>query len=338
MYKAYDQATIDVIKEKLPLSDYAAQFIELKKKKNKLFGLCPFHYEDTGSFMIDPQSQRYYCFGCHTYGDIITFIMKMDNLPYGEAVEKAIELIGEDFSDITRSETLSILKLLARPNREEKKGHTILDKTIYNSYAEYIDKSWVSEGIAPELFPRYEIRLDKGNNRIVYPVYDTQGNFINIKGRTRYSDFKERKIPKYINYYAVGTIDYLQGLHLNKESILGKREIIIFEGVKSSMKAEGFGFDNVVSAETSTLTAEQIKLLISLHVNVVIAFDKDKKFADYYNKNMANLRRFAEVYYINDKCNLLGKPSEKNSPVDKGKDVWMELYKNKKGVSRNRSV
>ena len=338
MYKEYDQSIIDVIKEKLPLSDYARQFIELKKKKDKLFGLCPFHNEDTGSFMIDPQSQRYYCFGCHTYGDVITFIMKMDNLSYGRAVERAIELIGEDFSDITRSETLSILKLMAKPDLGGNKRHAVLDKALYNSYPEYIDKSWVSESIAPELFPRYEIRLDKSNNRIIYPVYDTQGNFINIKGRTRYPDFKERKIPKYINYYAVGTMDYLQGLHLNRDAILGKREVIIFEGIKSSMKAEGFGFDNVVSAETSTLTAEQVKLLISLHVNVVIAFDKDKKLADYYNKNVANLRRFAEVYYINDKFNLLGKPSEKNSPVDKGKDVWLELYKNKKGVSRNRSV
>lgn len=338
MYKEYDQSVIDTIKEKLPLSVYAEQFIELKRRKDKLFGLCPFHYEDTGSFMIDPQSQRYYCFGCHTYGDIITFIMKMDNLPYGKAVERAIELIGEDFSDITRSETLSILKLLARPQVMEKTGHEILDKAIFESYKEYVDKSWVKEGIAPDLFPRYEIRLDKRCNRIIYPVYDTQGNFINIKGRTRCPDFKEREIPKYINYFKVGTMDYLQGLHLNKDAILSKREIIIFEGIKSCMKAEGFGFDNVVSAETSTLTAEQIKLLISLHVNVVIAFDKDKKLSDFYNKNLANLRRFAEVYYINDKLDLLGEASEKNSPVDKGEDVWVELYKNKRGVSRNRSI
>lgn len=338
MFKRYNQSTIDAIKEKLPLTVYAKQFIELKKKNEKLFGLCPFHYEDTSSFMIDPKSQRYYCFGCHTYGDIITFIMKMDDLSYGDAVERAIELVGEDFSDTTHSETLSILRTLAKPSVTEKTDHAILDKAVFETYEEYIDKSWVKEGIPYELFPRYEIRIDRQGNRTIYPVYDTRGNFINIKGRTRYRNFKERGIPKYINYYKVGTMDYLQGLHLNKEAILGKREIIIFEGVKSCMKAEGFGFDNVVSAETSTLTAEQIKLLISLHVNVVIAFDKDKKLPDFYNKNLANLRRFAEVYYINDKLDLLGAESEKNSPVDKGKDAWVELYKNRMGVRRDGRV
>ena len=338
MEKYYDESVIDRIKERLPLSEYAANYIKLTKKKDKLFGLCPFHYEDTPSFMIDPTEQRFYCFGCHAHGDILAFIMMMENVSFARAVEIASDLVGEDLSDILHSETLSILKKYAKPNLKGYSGHAVLDKAIYDSYKEYVDKSWVKEGVPRDLFHRYEIRLDKRNNRIIYPVYDVRGNFINIKGRTRDPDFKEKGIPKYINYYKVGTMDYLQGLHLNKDAILGKREVIIFEGVKSCMKAEGFGFNNVVSAETSSLTEEQIKLLISLHVNVVIAFDKDKKLSDYYNRNMSYLRRFAGVYYINDTHNLLGAVSEKNSPVDKGEEVWVELYKNRREVNRNRNV
>lgn len=338
MKKYYDEAFIDRVKEKLPLSEYAASYIELKNKKDKLFGLCPFHYEDTPSFMIDPIKQRFYCFGCHAHGNIFSFIMKMNNVSFVQAVEIASELVGEDLSDTTHSETLSILKKLVKPNIEKGSGHAILDKAIFESYKEYIDGSWVAEGVPKDLFSRYEIRLDKKSNRIIYPVYDTLGNFINIKGRTRDPNFKKNGIPKYMNYYKVGTMDYLQGLHLNKDAILGRREIIIFEGIKSCMKAEGFGFNNVVSAETSSLTEEQIRLLISLRVNVVVAFDKDKSLSDYYNKNMAFLRKFAEVYYIDDTRDLLGAVSEKNSPVDMGEKVWNELYTNKKEVSRNRSV
>lgn len=336
MKKNYSEELIDRIKDSLPLSEYASKYIELTKKKDKLFGLCPFHYEDTPSFMINPESQDFYCFGCHAHGDIFTFIMMMEKVSFARAVEIAGELTGEDFGNLSHSETLSILKKLAKSNGIRVVKHEVLDKSIYESYKEYVDESWVAEGIHRDLFPRYEIRFDKRNNRIIYPVYDSQGNFINIKGRTRDPNFKAKGIPKYINYYKVGTMDYLQGLHLNRDSIIGKREIIIFEGIKSCMKAEGFGFNNVVSAETSSLTEEQIKLLLSLHVNVVIAFDKDKTLSDFYNRNMAFLNRLTGLYYINDKHNLLGSVNEKNSPVDKGEKVWIELYKNKREVSKDR--
>ena len=182
------------------------------------------------------------------------------------------------------------------------------------------------------MFERYEIKLDNKKNRIIYPVYSNDSQLINIKGRTLYDDYKTLKIPKYINYFKVGCMDYLQGLHLTREAIRQKNEVIIFEGIKSCMKAEGYGYHNVVSAETCRLTKEQIKLLISLKCNVVIAFDKDKSLSDFYDKGVKMLSRFTNVSYINDVGNLLGEPDEKNAPVDKGKEVWEQLYNNAKAV------
>ena len=144
-------------------------------------------------------------------------------------------------------------------------------------------------------------------------------------------DWKELKLPKYINYYKVGTMDYLQGLCFKKEIIKRKDEVIIFEGIKSCMKAEGWGFDNVISAETSALNSFQIKLLIGLHCDVVIAFDKDKDIEDVM-KGIDWLPKFTNVYVINDRRNLLGDKSEKNSPVDKGEAIWKELYDNRERV------
>ncbi len=332
--RRYDSDTLRTIKERLPLSQYIRNYMDVIQKKDKLFSICPFHHENTPSFMVDPVEQRYYCFGCHCSGDIFAFIMKMDNISFYEAVEKAASLTGQDIHCSSDSSTLSFLKRFDKKASANIITHEPLSKSVYDSYDNWIEESWVNEGVPSDMFGRYEIKIDRKNNRVIYPVYDTNGNFINIKGRTRYSNFKERGVPKYINYYKVGGLDYLQGLHLTRNEIIKKKEIIVFEGVKSCMKAEGYGFHNVVSAETSSLTLNQIELLLSLQVAVVIAFDKDKTLNDFCNKNLRRLRQFAPLYYIDDVDGLLGDASEKNSPVDLGMETWIKLYESRKEVKK----
>lgn len=330
MQKVFDKNTLDNLRDKLPIEEYISNYIELSPRHGKMFGICPFHKEDTPSFMVDIARQRFHCFGCKAGGDIFTFIMRIDNLSFREAVERAATLTGISVEERQISETLNILKKIKTDDEVPRTEHRILDKSIYDAYENYIDDGWLEEGVPVDMFEKYEIKLDRKSNRIIYPVYDSDGNFINIKGRTRYDCYKALKIPKYMNYYKVGCMDYLQGLHLSKKEITSKNEVIIFEGLKSCMKAEGFGYHNVVSAETSGLTREQIELILSLHCDVVIAFDKDKRLSDYLTKEIKMLARFVNLYYIDDRKNLLGKREEKNSPVDKGKEIWEDLYNKRK--------
>jgi len=332
MRKSYDQGALNRIKESISLEDYISQYVDLKPRQGNLFGLCPFHNEDTPSFAVNPKEGYYHCFGCNCGGNIFTFMMKKEGLSFAEAVEKASRLAGVEIDTFEKSETLDVMRQINKKISYSDGEHKVIDRQIYNAYADYIDESWVNEGIKPEMFGRYEIKLDNKKNRIIYPVYSNDNQLINIKGRTLYEDYKTLKIPKYINYFKVGCMDYLQGLHLTREAIRQKNEVIIFEGIKSCMKAEGYGYHNVVSAETCRLTKEQIKLLISLKCNVVIAFDKDKSLSDFYDKGVKMLSRFTNVYYINDVGNLLGTPDEKNAPVDKGREVWEQLYNNMKAV------
>lgn len=332
MRKSYDQEALNRIKESISLEDYISQYVDLKPRQGNLFGLCPFHNEDTPSFAVNPKEEYYHCFGCNCGGDIFTFMMKKEGLSFAEAVEKASRLAGVEIDTFEKSETLDVMRQINKKVSYSDGEHKVIDRRIYNAYADYIDESWVNEGIQPEMFGRYEIKLDNKKNRIIYPVYSNDNQLINIKGRTLYEDYKTLKIPKYINYFKVGCMDYLQGLHLTREAIQQKSEVIVFEGIKSCMKAEGYGYHNVVSAETCRLTKEQIKLLISLKCNVVIAFDKDKSLSDFYDKGVKMLSRFTNVYYINDVGNLLGTPDEKNAPVDKGREVWEQLYNNMKAV------
>ena len=108
-----------------------------------------------------------------------------------------------------------------------------------------------------------------------------------------------------------------------KDWIKAENEIIIFEGIKSCMKAWDYGFFNTVAAETSMLNEEQVKILIKMHVrDIVIAFDSDVPRSK-IESCTKKLRRFANVYMVT--CQ-----GEKVSPVDMGVDEWLTVYGNKK--------
>ena len=72
---AFPAAFIDELIVRNPIEDVVSQYVELKRKGGRLFGLCPFHGEKTASFSVSPDAQLYYCFGCHKGGGVINFIM-----------------------------------------------------------------------------------------------------------------------------------------------------------------------------------------------------------------------------------------------------------------------
>lgn len=164
------------------------------------------------------------------------------------------------------------------------------------------------------------------SNRIVYPVYSNDDQLISIKGRTRFKNFKDLKIAKYMNYFAIGKLDYFQGMQQARSAIKESGEIIIFEGIKSVMKVDQWKFHNAVSAETSKLNEYQIELLIKMQIrDVVIAFDQDVKI-DKIRKCTELLKRFTNVWVVYDKWSLL---KEKDSPCDQGEKIFRTLYERK---------
>ena len=111
------------------------------------------------------------------------------------------------------------------------------------------------------------------------------------------------------------------GIAENKEDILSKKEIIIFEGAKSVMIAHSWGVRNCGALLTSHLSQFQMKILAKLGVRVVFALDKEVVIRD--DPNIAKLKRYVTTEYIWDRDNLL---DEKDSPVDRGVDTFMKLY------------
>lgn len=331
MPELYDNETLRYISENVNLVQYASRTMDLIKKGDDYFAHCPKHIDKTASLSFSPDKNLYHCFSCGRSGNIINFIMDFEDATFEKSVEKAIKLSEIDISKICHSKTVAFLRNFQESLRhKELIRHNILDLNELKKYKKEPIIEWEEEGIKQNVMDLFGVRVDAYGNRIVYPVYDIDGNLINIKGRTRYSNYKALKIPKYINYYPVGTMDYLQGLNITFPYIKEKNEIIIFESIKSVMLAYGWNFKNCASAEKHTLTDEQVKLLTKLKINIVFAYDSD---VDYKGKDVAKsinkLKRLTNVYVIKDKQLLLGGKKARNSPVDCGIEIWKKLYSEK---------
>lgn len=332
--KEYSEELIEEIKDNIDIVDFIGEYVELTKKGKEYFGKCPYHDERTGSFSVTPSKNMYYCFGCKKGGDVISFCQDHLDMTYDRAITYLCGVAG---LSAEKTEISSTVKYLKKATRKKKKQHVpvthqILDKKILDDFEYRRITKWIDEGIPQEVMDKYGVCYDKNANRIVYPVYDNNGNLINIKGRTLFDNYKEFNppIPKYMNYYPVGDLDYLQGFCFKKDIISQYKEIIIFESLKSVMKLDSFGQPNSVSSETSEITMFQAKTIIQLHCSVVLAFDNDVSLETILKKETVQLlRRFTNVYVVIDKKGLLGKKSDKNSPVDKGKEIWDELYRTK---------
>lgn len=323
------------INDNVNLLDYAGQTMELKQRGKDFFTNCPLHTDKTPSLSFNPSSNYYHCFSCGASGGIIKFLMDFESLNFADAVEKAAKLANVNLSQMCQSQTIAFLRAIRKSKtvNPTKYKHKILSIQELDKYKKEPIREWLDEGIQSEVMNIFGVRADGWNNRIIYPVYDIKNNLINIKARTRYKNYKAMKIPKYINYYPVGVMDYFQGLNITLPYIKEKNEVIIFESIKSVMKAYGWGYKNCVSAEKHTLTKEQLGLLVELKVNVVFAYDSDISYRQGdVRQDIDKLKRITNVFIIEDNAQLLGGIEAKNAPVDLGLKIWKELYENRRKV------
>lgn len=312
---------------KVNLLDYISNFHEIKKIAGNNYIQCPIHKGDNDpSMIINTNTNKYYCFGCNARGSILDYMTKIEKLSWNQALSKLSKLSGMENVELKQCESLSFYKEVKKAyeiNNYKSVVHKIMPKSYLKQFNNILPEEWVEEGISEDVIKKYEIMIDEKSNRIIYPIYDNNFNFIGVKGRTRFKNYKDLKIQKYMNYQKIGTVDYFMGMIQNKTNIINDKKAIIFEGIKSVMKLDDYGDYHGIAAETSCLNDEQIKILISLNISdITIAFDKGidvKKI----NECTKKLRKFTNVYVIVDRNNLL---DDKDAPVDKGKNIWEKLF------------
>lgn len=331
--ESYDADVLKEMKSKVNLLDYASQSMEFKHRGNGLYATnCPLHIDKTPSLMIYSDQNAFHCFSCGASGDIYTWLQTFEKLSFAEAVKKVAEITGTDMSNSKPCQTIAIfkkMKQLKEMNDEKISQRQILSENYLKNFAEEIPREWVEEGIDPEVMKRYGIRIDVRGNRIVYPVYDGDGNLIAVKGRTRYKNFQDIGLQKYKFYQKIGTLDFFVGWQEALPYIQKRNEVYLFEGIKSVMKVAAWGYENSMSCETSHISDGQIKWLLKHKIkNIIICFDSDREIKK-IKENVKMLRRFTNVYVVIDKNKLLGGKDAKASPCDKGCEVFEQLLKDK---------
>lgn len=325
----YDSEALKEMCDQIDLLEYAKQSVDFTRRGRDTYAAhCPLHVDKTPSLFITPSRNAFYCQSCHQGGNILTWLIKMEHLSFKEAAKKICQLSGKDISKMQICESLRYYKSLKRMKEDEEPKiikRDILPEQSIEKYSDEIPQEWVDEGISADIMKKFQIRIDRSANRIVYPVRDKNFNLIGFKGRTRFQNYKSLNVQKYMNYTKIGTIDFFAGMKESHDYIKEKNEIIIFEGLKSVMKLWSWGKQfNAVSSETSVLNMEQIKIILEMGIkNVVIAYDNDVYIGE-IRKKMQFLKRFVNVFAVIDSKKILS--GEKMAPVDDGEKIWNELY------------
>ena len=318
---------VDLI-QSVDIVEFISQFVDLEEKNGEYWGLSPFKDEKTPSFSVRQEQQVFYDFSSGIGGNIYSFVKQYFHCSNREAVDIIKKFAGVEGDIFVRrgkmAATMTCKRFQKPKTRQKLSKVTVLPENYMNRYEKRDDKLmiWENEGISRSSLDKFQVYYDGFSNRLVYPIRDVDGNIVNIGGRALDPAWKEKGMRKYCYFYSWGTINTIYGLAENMKAIKEKREIILFEGCKSVLLADTWGIHNTGAILTSHLSPNQLKLLVKLGCKVVFALDNDIDIRA--DKNIAKLKNYVNVEYLFDFKNLLG---DKDSPVDKGKEVFNELYK-----------
>lgn len=305
---SYSRA-VEQIKNSLDIVDVISKYVVLKKAGHNYSGLCPFHNEKTPSFVVTPSRQIFKCFGCGEGGDVLAFLMKINNQNFKEVIEEQAAALGIELPRASK-DSLKYKeekeRLLGAMDEAMKFYHQNLLKN--ERALEYLEKRGVTEvaigkfflGLAPNsnfelkeylrekkytndemykaglLYEKNGDFLDRFKNRIIIPIMDINSNTIAFGARA----IMEGQNPKYLNspdstIYNKSSV--LFGLNRAKDYIKQEDSVIIMEGYFDVISAHCAGVQNAVASCGTALTPQHIKLIArySPSRKIYLAFDSD---------------------------------------------------------------
>jgi DNA primase len=307
----FDDNKIEEIKSRVDIVELASEYLTLKKAGRNFIGLCPFHQEKTASFTVSREKQIFYCFGCGEGGNVITFLMKIANKTFPEAIKDLAEKTGivlpqrliskESREKDSLRESITSLNLRAaqqftrnlfssvgKDAREYLANRGITEETIkqfrlgyapdsWRSLTNYIEGSGLSLKLAEQaglVITGKEGFYDRFRGRLIFPIENIFGEMVAFGGR-----ILEKGEPKYLNspespIYVKGKVLY--GLNRTKEEIRKQGFALIVEGYFDLISLWNAGIGNVVATLGTALTREHLELLRRYALEVVALFDPDE--------------------------------------------------------------
>ncbi len=301
---------IEDIRYRCDIESVISSYVTLKRAGSNLKGLCPFHSEKTPSFTVYPATQSFYCFGCGAAGDVISFVMRAENLDYVSAVEALAKRSGIDLPEFddsgsqskgpTRSRVIAMNLEAAKFYRsmlfDEKQG---APGRIYLSERQLSEATIKRFGLgySPERgnnlmkhlislgFNEEEIRIaylggkgkdgyyDYFRGRVMFPIIDVSGNVIAFGGRIIDSSKSDRK---YLNTSDTPAFKKTKNLYaLNYAKNTKEGYFILCEGYMDVIAMHAAGFGMAVASLGTAFTSEQARILKKYTDKVILSYDSD---------------------------------------------------------------
>ena len=327
---------VEEIKYRNSIEDVISSYVTLKRAGSNLVGLCPFHNEKSPSFTVFPATRGFYCFGCGAGGDVITFVMKTENLDYMAALEVLAKRAGMTMPENERAEKPDGVpknRILDMNRDAARYFHGMLSQPEGAEGLSYLRSRGLSNaainhfglGYAPAYGNSFlfhmrglgygDKELTEGflcarsqkdgrlypifRNRVMFPVIDTTGNVAAFGGRVL-DDSK----PKYLNSSdtpAFKKTRTLYGLNFAKSACA--ESLILCEGYMDVIAVQAAGIPNAVATLGTSITPEHARMMARYTKEVIIAYDMDeagRKAAEKAIRLLDSVGVTTKILHLND--------------------------------------
>ena len=316
------------IQRKANIVDIIRDYVPLMQRGKNYFGICPFHDDHNPSMSVSPEKGVYKCFVCGNAGNVFNFVMEYEKVSFYEAVKIVADKIGVSI-DISTSKKENTKKsplydiyniaykfyqnnlntvygkdakkyLLNRKIDEDviknfNIGLSLSDSELCNALKAkgFKDDDIVSSGVAVQNGNNI---YDIYKNRIMFPLYDLEGNVVGFSGRI----YNQKSESKYINTKETEIFkkgELLYNYHIAKKEARKEKNIIVVEGFMDVIRLSTIGIVNVVATMGTAVTKYQLNLIQKLAPNITLMFDGDKAgekatnaFIELANGNDSNIK------------------------------------------------
>lgn len=302
---AFDQALLDKIRAAVDIAEVVGEYVPLKKAgASSLKGLCPFHKEKSPSFNVNTRMQIFKCFGCSAAGSVFTFLSRIENIPFPEAVRRLADRAKIPVADASPAATQEEQELL-RIRQALETAAALYQKTLASPAGASAREYLASRKFTPEAIAKFRLGLctgrevatakmhpalltraglasarddgslsDRMRGRLVIPITDERGRIIGFGGRAMLPDQQ----PKYLNTAETPLFHksaLLYALAEAKEAIRKSERIILVEGYFDAIALHASGIPETVASMGTSLTESQLGLLKRFARTLMIVYDED---------------------------------------------------------------
>ena len=308
----YPKEYLEEIKARLKVSTVVSKSVNLKKRGKEFVGLSPFKNEKTPSFTVNDEKEFYHCFSTGEHGNIFDFVMKTQNLKFGEAVKNLASLAGmqpytfskqdeqreknfqqykniystyvefyheELFKNSNAELAKNYLKnrnLTADEVKKFKIGFVTKNQNIYEKFSKDFDDKILKESGLFYFDEKKNKFIERFKDRVIFPINNISGDPIGLGGRTIE---KNSYLAKYIN--SPETPFFRKGsnlFNLDRARKLSNKEdyIYLVEGYMDVVGLSRAGIENSVANLGTALTTKQILILNQFFDHIIICFDGDE--------------------------------------------------------------